>query len=1495
MPQSGEPQTRTYGQLPEGSQVNRTELNTYTRVEYGEKTWSTGQSVRDILQNHLDANTQVFFDTVVGTVIDVGEPAELKAKLEREYKVYAFDIFTYELFRYQKSWQHMSKESRQEMQTHLSQLAEGLPIKSDLLTPDGQPDWQKIDHKLFGIKEKPPEITFRVIDQNGEEQPQWVTLEEMRSEKYMERNEAADEVDGFRFQIVGVKIKDQGKGFDSKLTAFYKSTKTGKKHLRGKYGEGQKMSEVHLVRHDAKMKMGSLLETQNDQQQKKLRAWQVRPFLGEDAVLYLKGIEAIMPHSEAETGSYSAIDIQNSDPAFQHDFRANIDPRTETGLGDNCLEFSTQRFSYPLGKLESYERPVGISLSGRNGIYVQGLKIPYEPRSMSGNDPYFSYDILSSDVLTGRDRNQVSSEAEYAISTFWFNLDDPRMLNTLATLALKGRQFFVETKAFRDIVTYDEDHLNKPVQKRNHEAIMNLLPDQLGLKAGQKYVFMSDTEYRQSQNQTLLENLAAQNYQIIPLPYMSNDHIETVARKLRTRFGFEIINLDQAKLDLKDIIGQFAETESTPQFREIFATAKSNVESRLTKLGLSTAFLGISDEVQLLQSAESTDPPIDLFWQSENQKFVLRMRPDRFSIILPAEQQYWKERTEALILATFKKNEAFPNLREALQYAQNVSQSLLDLSIETTSHLPSVDEIHLNHQINEKSDDELADGFFQRTEKVDTQVSAWRMIEAGRSLSLDIARFKQLWEMLPTLPRHYREGLKSTLAERVILEGDNIVFVEDDEVQEKSLANLPIALEWEGKPVYLLSEKRAFYPAEVKNGSVVTTNSKTQFVRFGEQMLIFESYRFLAQPYSYPNGVELNGVTIRAGYGKFNANELENKLADIKISNAERSKTPTILQKTEVIPTALPIEYGEREWRNPVRVFQDILQNHLDASGNTPIEIWYKVRTTGAEPRWVKKDELTDYDKIIGFRVTDQGSGYTPNELGLMGNSSKRSPLFAGKYGEGQKMIAAAAARFNFSLSYSSIGEYDGQRHRWTAQVGTQDEELMVGGKTETAKRVVFNSDAIPESESPGYSSSTTVELPDSPSYDQKDEWNTWMDAIDPRQKDARGHAGLERYVLQLRRPSDQVIDMGYMKILLDEPGAVYENGLLIKQENPDQMSFGIDVPDVVNTRERNSFDSSKLDIYIGHALLECKDPRLATAMLNRFKTKYLNDALTTGKVPYTSERDLRFPSASGSFNAARVIWDVANEDILGGLFIHSSEQLEGSIKDLEKRMEEGYTYEDDKRRYARLLQVRANMGHIPQSRLLQPEQFSMYSWESFFPTAEDYLASLDVSAVEVDTETQNQLIHITKTAAEYIHTILQDSLNGTADKFIDQTLLIIMAEYKPDRIHPILENEYNTYSNRKYYTEQALEALEPWLSEEHLRQNPDMVFVAPYYAGYLGLAEPNRLGFNEKLLNEQSKRQLVSVAVHELIHKIFGFSDYTPSFVMMLNRITDQIITQGV
>lgn len=57
-----------------------------------------------------------------------------------------------------------------------------------------------------------------------------------------------------------MKIEDQGSGFDAKLSAFYMSTKQLQPHLRGRFGEGAKMSVTHLLRNGANVKMRSRYE-----------------------------------------------------------------------------------------------------------------------------------------------------------------------------------------------------------------------------------------------------------------------------------------------------------------------------------------------------------------------------------------------------------------------------------------------------------------------------------------------------------------------------------------------------------------------------------------------------------------------------------------------------------------------------------------------------------------------------------------------------------------------------------------------------------------------------------------------------------------------------------------------------------------------------------------------------------------------------------------------------------------------------------------------------------------------------------------------------------------------------------------------------------------------------------------------------------------------------------------------------------------------------------
>ena len=81
--------------LPAGSRVKRLKLDTRTHIEYGEKTWTTGQTVRDILQNHLDSHTQEFFEEIVAKIVDTKQLEKLK---DEELK--NFDNFTYKLYLY---------------------------------------------------------------------------------------------------------------------------------------------------------------------------------------------------------------------------------------------------------------------------------------------------------------------------------------------------------------------------------------------------------------------------------------------------------------------------------------------------------------------------------------------------------------------------------------------------------------------------------------------------------------------------------------------------------------------------------------------------------------------------------------------------------------------------------------------------------------------------------------------------------------------------------------------------------------------------------------------------------------------------------------------------------------------------------------------------------------------------------------------------------------------------------------------------------------------------------------------------------------------------------------------------------------------------------------------------------------------------------------------------------------------------------------------------
>src|SRR3989344_7909040 len=119
-----------------------------------------------------------------------------------------------------------------------------------------------------------------------------------------------------------MKFIDRGSGYDSQLSALYLSSKQGKKHLRGKFGEGAKMSELHLLRHGAKMKMRSQYEVEDEEGARQNRLWQTKPQIA-DGRLVSRGVE-VEKEGVGDTGSMVNVSFRDAGGGFQRGITPNI-------------------------------------------------------------------------------------------------------------------------------------------------------------------------------------------------------------------------------------------------------------------------------------------------------------------------------------------------------------------------------------------------------------------------------------------------------------------------------------------------------------------------------------------------------------------------------------------------------------------------------------------------------------------------------------------------------------------------------------------------------------------------------------------------------------------------------------------------------------------------------------------------------------------------------------------------------------------------------------------------------------------------------------------------------------------------------------------------------------------------------------------------------------------------------------------------------------------
>lgn len=1472
--------------------IETIEHNTQSTVEYGERTWTTGQTVRDVMQNHLDANTDRYYEELLGTVCEVDQLEKLTSEQRQD-----LDRFMYTLFRYRKGYRDFSPETKKQMEGEISWYGISLPLKPGFRNEHGSLDIDHLNIQTETLQEPRPHIRYLVRDRvHGNMPAFWVNLETLQTDRYYESmgtyfgtSDEKPGIEDFRFQAVGIEIRDEGKGFDTALTAFYKSTKAAKRHLRGKYGEGAKMSEIHLIRNGAKVLMRSRYELEGDTEHEtpKEREWVVRPYVGTDNKVKLKGIQREQAQSpEGTTGSKTRIDFRNANQVFQEEFRFNIDPRkvNKGGLDKNALEFSDERYVYPTAE------PVGVSLNADSrNQYVQGLKVG--ETTLEGRDYLFSYDFLDSTVLQGRDRNELSNTIENLVAEFWAKADNPELLEALIRRVMcKENIGYPKENGALDRLFAQTHYVVDEAYDRTKGIALELLPRVLGLRQGTNNLFIAPDE-RSDANASLIHNLESQGWNIVEIKgHISESIINAINEKYRAEFPvFNISNARSWARESGTVFGP--ESREYARAEKLLYSARRNVELLLASTGLS-GHLNLADKPRVVKSIDSgTEKPYEIEFNQALGMFEVTMRPELFGEDKEPNVSYWEQRLEVEVLTTYNRRTKFLNTESSYMHAQSYADRIMEGSFkEGIADFDALPE-RFNHLPESR---EYAQEKLEEAINFESELRAIDLLEQSKKFRMTFAECRNLAANIRDLPREYDTQIRYMLFRRYVVEGDAVGYFKntwDDDGNEimafevVKLSSLTPVDMIDGESVYRVGNA-LIMPQLFPSESVITTREGVKIVLYGDKALEFREYKENLNSFGeYKYKPEYNELTIDTDAVHVNCSQyqedissdleyLRDGLKKLHVSSPELTSNKHMKFTEGTILTPLPKEYGAGEWDRPERVFEDIVQNHLDASTTGTCDLQYEV-VRGETRVWVRAEEMLETDGIVGLAVFDDGDGYAPDNIGTMGNSSKKSPLFAGKYGEGQKLLAAAAARNGVELSFHSHSTYEGVPYEWSAHVGTQEEQIVLEGKKTKTSRVVFNVTSKKNLDTQKLGSSTILRLPDS--GQKTSQWEDWVNVIDPRKKDKRGNGGLSRNIINLRKADpENVIDLGYMRILLNEPGAVYENGLFVAK-GP-EMAFGYDVPDITSGRERNSYKVQSLSTYIGYAIKEVNDPRFASQILEIFKREYVNKA-NGGQLPYIKHRDLRFDNAtlgySDVFIPTKPLWRMASSHVLPGYVVHSKAALWDIVDNFDKHYGNVLPGDAEADERDQLLVTLSNIDHVPKDRIIEVGQYDYKNFAKLLPTAVEYVQRLSEQEIPASEATIESLRQITVESARILADLFRELQADENSRVILESMLI----------RKNIDEERSDYA-----VQRALENLEDkefsWAEIEQLRDDPDAIFVAPAEAGYLGSANKGRMGINEVLLSPENRKQLVEVIRHELLHKFTSLGDYNPEFISFLIRL---------
>ncbi|MDO8451551.1 MAG: hypothetical protein Q7S76_01650 [bacterium] len=1442
------------------------------------------------MQNHLDAETETYYQQIAATIFDENGLKQYFDSNSNEIERKKAEDLLHVAFTFAKHVEDMTPEARLQSEAHLQNLAKGLSVKNELQQED------RLSPPLFleavrPFSEERPLVSYEVFDTDADVSVGYIAYETLRDEPlYRTKNK-----DGFRYNITGMKIVDHGSGFDSQLSALYLSSKTGKRHLRGKFGEGAKMSELHLLRNGAAMKMRSRYTVQRDDATEKSRVWQTRPQV-KDGRLVSHGVE-VEQEGQKDTGSMVSISLRGANEAFRKDFLDNVDPRLG-GLEKNIADFRSQEFSYPMPITE--KNLSGVDMSGKGDVqYVQGLRVELAMESFGYGEPWFSYNFLDSSIIAGRDRNEINGGIRDRIKSFWHHVDSHELLEELVRTAVHdssrsagGISSSSELSVLQEILTEEGDE-SKSFPENVQKIVDNALLHELALEKQTHTLVMSSRDRKDKNLADVVSYAEERGYEIkTTASDLGTWVLENFAKRLTDEY--KIVTFNDVRDEMRgrepkenEEVVKVVEGEREKAIREVFLIAVTSVNELVSKAGMGPKTFELrfdmSQKVNVGRGrgSYSTDdygddgygygsnfrthsrinfPPVALGW-ADNMDYTVRINPDRISDPRHSDPRALQRQIETYLLSGFAQGEGSGRSREdVLKKSQKVLDELITELIPEDAPVLKA----LPQQFEYEKDPTV---LLRLTESILNELGTEHKKEKG---AYEVYRKVLDTHLTSDEAQKIHKSLRNSdsyiihkiLESRVFLDGETLVYYNSKKgawEKQKLTKGGPVT-KWRGLPVYTLNDGRYFIPASMRNGAVLargegkkreyTFSEDNNLLHIGQNNIGFGTYR---EGYGENVVVHPDGLTLLE-MSEYRERVSGGEDRSVRKQLEEYTYYPTGTAKREgsidrgVSRTAIPIEYGQDEWDNPIRIFQDVIQNHIDASEDgEAVQLIYEINRDGNRTS-VSESELQPFDEITGLTIQDNGSGYYPNDIATMGASSKKSPLFAGKYGEGQKMVAAAALRNGLELSYESTVKSSKGLQSWRAKAVSEARAVVLGGKEVEKKLVAF--DVAPNSARSESGSTTTLRLPLAVSAAQGKQWAKWVSIIDPRQKDGNGHGGLARYVRQLRRAgSERAHTVGSISVLLDEPGAVYENGLRInpQAEKGRLLSFGYDVPEVVTTRERNSYNPHRLEEYMGHAISNISDPEVVEKILHKVANSHAGTPdLDIGVIMKRSEN-------------VSPIWAEIAKKVWLGYVVYSSERIHEEIYGSDFMSFGDVDDEGSKEQIERALRIQANIVHLDEGRILDVSNESYSGFSRLLPTAESVIDKLETEVLPVPPAIKKALSRVVAESAKVFADMLKKAKATLADEQLKH--------------FPLREDRFSEWKDAASI------------------ENRNAVAIAPISSAFHGKVDEGVV-FNEALLLdiEGNRRKLAEVSLHEVAHIVSGHHDYQENFVTLLYELAQYL-----